>query len=277
MFWLRVLPMWVCTLLTWPIATLIFLLAKEQRRAVYANLLALFPEDGPLIAWLRGIAVFYQFGLTYMDRLWHLHYGRKLKWQPIGEQNLMALQREDGGALIFTVHSGNYDIGTSLFAEKLGRELHIVRVPERTESLQALRSAELQRINPLLHVHYNQPDAHLGLTLCQLLKQGHVVAVQGDRVVGEVSSVEAVMDGVQFRLPRGPLVLAEMMRVPSYPIFLYRTGMLTYAVEIHPSLCARGEALTLEELSARWLKVMTPFVRRHWDQWFVFERLLSPA
>ena len=76
------------------------------------------------MAWLRGIAVFYQFGLTYMDRLWHLHYGRKLKWQPIGEQNLMALQQEDGGALIFTVHSGNYDIGTSLFAEKLGHAVY---------------------------------------------------------------------------------------------------------------------------------------------------------
>jgi lauroyl/myristoyl acyltransferase len=212
-----------------------------------------------------------------MDRLWHLHFQQAVQWEPHGQGHLQALSEESGGALVFTIHSGNYDIGTSAFAEHLGRELHIVRVPERDESMQKLRAGELGRINPHLHVHYNLNDARLGLLLCNLLRDGKVVAVQGDRVVREVSSLSVMLDGVKFCLPRGPFVLAEMNRVPCYPIFLRRVGRLRYAIEIYPSLTARGVSVTGEELGERWLAVLKPFLQRHWDQWFVFESVVTRA
>ena len=275
LFLLRIFPGWLSEWLVSPVAAVIYLLAGEQRRGVYSNLLALFPADGPLIAWLRGGRVFVNFGLTYVDRLWHLHFQQPVQWEPHGQEHLDALKEEPGGALVFTIHSGNYDIGTSAFAENLGRELHIVRVAEREESLQEMRAGELGRIHPKLHVHYNRSDAQLGLLLCNLLREGKVVAVQGDRVLREVSSIPAVLGGLEFKLPRGPFVLAEMTRMPCYPIFLRRVGRLRYAIDISPPLTARGEVITQELLGQRWLAVLHPFLRQHWDQWFVFESLLT--
>jgi predicted LPLAT superfamily acyltransferase len=275
LFWLRALPPAVCELLARPVASIIYLLATEQRRAVCKNMLALRPEQGPLLAWLAGWRVFLNFGLTYMDRLWHLYHGKPVEWVPHGEAHLQALQADPGGALIFTIHSGNYDIGSTLFAERLGRPLHMVRIAEQEETLQAMRKAELGRIHPMLHVHYNKPDAHLGLLLCNLLRSNQVVAVQGDRVLLDVASLTISHQHTGYVLPRGPFMLAEMTRVPCYPIFLRRVGRLRYAVEIFPALNARGELLQEQQLSRRWLAVLHPYLVKYAEQWFVFEQLLT--
>lgn len=276
LFCLRWLPMSLCEWLNRLVVSVIYVLAKPQRQAVYHNLMALHPEDGPLIAWLRGWHVFHQFALTYLDRLWHMHLGQAVSWTPVGEEHFQALRDEPGGALIFTIHAGNYDMGSTQFADKLNRELHTVRVPERTQSLQKMRCAELTRnLHPLLHIHYNQADSHLGLELCRLLNAGKLVAVQGDRVVMDVSPVLAERAGQQFHLPLGPLVLAEITRVPCYPIFLERTGRLAYSIHIGPAFCSAREQLSQTELAQRWLAVMQPYVARHWDQWFVFEPLVT--
>lgn len=277
LFCLRILPAWLCEWLAHPVVWVVYVLAGDARRGLCANLEALFPDDGPLLVWLRGWRVFLNFGLTYLDRLLHLHLNRKVQWEAVGENCVEELREEPGGALIFTIHSGNYDIGATLFAEHLDRELHIVRVEEQQESLQELRSAELRRIHPKLHIHYNKPDAHLGLLLCNLIRDGQVVAVQADRVLLEVSPVTHCHEGVSFKMPRGPLMLAEMTRVPCYPIFLRRLSRLRYGVEIHPALTRRGEKLEPGTLSTRWLEVFHPFLKQHWDQWFVFEALLSRA
>ena len=278
LFWLGVLPMWLCTSLAKPIAFVIYCLATPQRRAICGNLEALHPEDGPFITWWNGFRVFHQFGLTYLDRLWHLHFHREVDWELSGEENMRALQNEPGGVLVFTVHAGNYDMGSALFATKLGRDLHTVRTPEQTASLRELRGKELsdqEQRNPHLHVHYNECGNHLGLELCKLLQAGHIVAIQGDRVVMDVSPTHIAIEDLDFRLPRGPLVLAEMNRVPCYSVFLNRKGVLSYRAEIGPAFRLSGEKVALEEIGERWLVTMYAFLRQHWDQWFVFEHLVT--
>jgi predicted LPLAT superfamily acyltransferase len=276
-FWLGLLPMGLCELLALPVVSVIYLLATAQRRAVCGNLLALYPEDGPLVAWGRAWHVFHQFGLTYLDRLWHLEFGRELEWQVSGEAHMVGLHNQEQGALVFTIHAGNYDIGSTLFAQQLQRPLHIVRIAEREESLQAMRQAELSRIHPLLHIHYNTPGMHLGLELSNLLRAGQVVAVQCDRVVQDVSPFAATHAGLRFTLPRGPFMLAQMNRVACYPIFLRRIRRLCYQVDLFPTLVAEGEAVKVDDLSTRWLRVLHPFLQQHWDQWFVFEPTLARA
>lgn len=176
------------------------------------------------------------------------------------------------------MHSGNYDLGAGLFARKFGRTIHTVRVPEASDSLQQLRKQELreeERRHPNLHVHYNEPGCHLGMELCRKLFAGEVVCVQGDRVMGDVAPSEARIDGVTYRIPRGPLVLAEVTGVPCYPVFLIRKGRLSYRIEIGKPFLIGGRKPKAAEVSAAWLPVMHEFLLRHWDQWFVFEPLVT--
>lgn len=276
LFCMRWVPAPVFTLLTYPLAAVAYLLAVRQREALRANLSALIPGQGS--SSLAGYRVFVQFALTYLDRLWHLHFGHEIDWEIIGRQDFGALQEHTGGALIFTVHSGNYDIGASLFAHKFTRPIHTVRMPEASDSLQKLRKEELcaeERREPNLHVHYNEPGGHLGMELCRLLLAGEVVCVQGDRVMGDVAPARASIDGVTYQIPRGPLVLAEVTGVPCYSVFLSRRGRLAYRIEISQPFHPGGRKAKADEIANEWLPVMHDFLLRHWDQWFVFEPLVT--
>lgn len=276
LFLMRVLPGRLCVALNTPICLIFYLLAREQRHAIEANLRALRPERANRAA-RDGFEVFRQFGLTYLDRLWHLHFRRPVKWDIVGMGEFEALKDGPGGALIFTIHSGNYDIGASLFAEKFGRPMHTVRVPERSESLQKIRAAELaaeEKRHPNLKVHYNENGEHLGLELSRLLMDGEVVAIQGDRVMSGVSPTRVTVDGLTFEVPLGPLVLAEMTRVPCHAIFLTRLDVCHYQVTIGEPFVAGGTKVRAAEIGERWTRVMAAHLRDHWDQWFVFETLV---
>jgi predicted LPLAT superfamily acyltransferase len=256
-----------------------FLLAGPQRRAVLHNLQALNPRMDAWSLFFGGVEVFHQFALVYLDRLYHMHFRLPVEWDLPDIRLLEEMREEPGGLIIFTAHSGNYDIGASLFASKFGRPVHIVRVPERTPEMQSLREKELQRAEAAvehLRVHYNSTaDAHLGLALCRLLNAGEVVAVQGDRVMLEVSGMSAEHEGVSFYVPRGPLVLAEVTRCPCYPIFLTRSSFLRYRIHVGPAFTQRGEHVPTQELIRRWLGVLHPFLVNHTAEWSVFEPMLN--
>ncbi|MCA1963610.1 MAG: hypothetical protein LDL31_06665 [Prosthecobacter sp.] len=284
-FWTRcliaimgVMPWRLAIFFTWPVTLVIYLLATEQRRAVTGNLEALRPDFGPSVGWWAGFLVFVNFALTYLDRLWVMHFNRQVQWDIPHIERFEQLRACPEGVLIFTIHSGNYDIGATLFASKFGRRLHTVRAPEQTEQLQKLREQELreaERQHPMLRVHYNYGDNHLGLELCRLLLQGEAVAVQGDRVLSAVSPITMCHQGRVYRIPRGPLVLAEVSRAPCYPIFLERLGRLHYRIHVGSCFSEGTKRLRAEDVGARWLPVMHEYLQEHWDQWFVFEPLVQ--
>jgi lauroyl/myristoyl acyltransferase len=108
-----------------------------------------------------------------------------------------------------------------------------------------------------------------------LLKRGEVVGIQGDRVVGDVSPMKVRCGQRVFTIPRGPLLLAEMTKVPCYPVFLRRLGRLSYEATIGAPFSQGGVRTTQAELAERWLGTMAAFLDEHWDQWFVFEPLVD--
>ncbi len=262
-----------------PITLLVYLLAGPQRAAVKGNLTALKPSFGPLRRWWAGYQVFLEFALTYLDRLWHMHFRREVTWDIPYVEHFDALRAIPGGVLIFTIHSGNYDVGATLFTTKLGRALHTVRAPEKSKDMQLLREAELRRTeqeNPLLRVHYSIADSHLGLELCRVLRAGEVVAVQGDRVITGVSPVAISHAGCTYKIPRGPLVLAEISSAPCIPIFLERLGCLKYRIHIGDCFYDGRTKIRADDLGKIWIPIMHDYIQQHWDQWFVFEPLVTP-
>jgi lauroyl/myristoyl acyltransferase len=276
LFFMRWVPAWVFMLALHPVTLLVYVLAAGARETVRANLSALIPGKGASSG--AVYAVFLPLGLTYLDRLWHIHFRQEIDWEIIGREDFEELQEHKGGALIFTVHSGNYDIGAGLFTRKFRRAIHTVRMPEASASLQELRRQELseeERRVPNLHIHYNEPGGHLGMELFRLLRAGEVVCVQGDRVLGEVTPMQVSHEGVSFRIPRGPMVLAEVTAVPCYAVFLSRRRRLSYRIEIGRPFHEGGGSARAAEISAAWVAVMHGFLCRHWDQWFVFEPLVS--
>jgi lauroyl/myristoyl acyltransferase len=117
----------------------------------------------------------------------------------------------------------------------------------------------------------------LGVELARLLGEGNIVAVQGDRVLFDVSPMDVeVKPGLRMRLPKGPMFLARATQSPCFPLFIIRTGWRRYRVIVQPPLDIpprrRGDD---ESVAKIWATAVFETAARHWDQWFVFEPMLS--
>jgi predicted LPLAT superfamily acyltransferase len=101
------------------------------------------------------------------------------------------------------------------------------------------------------------------------------VAVQGDRVLTGVSPVTMQDEGRCFQIPRGPLVLAEIARVPCYPIFLERLSCMHYRIHVGECFYDGRTKRRADDLGKTWLSIMHQHLQQHWQQWFVFEPLVT--
>lgn len=270
---MRVVPTPVVYALAKPVVLIVYVIAGARAQGVRDNLAALLRRR-PGATWWAGFQVYSTFAFTYLDHLYHTYFQHELSWEIDGIDTFEQLKAEPGGVILFTAHCGNYDIAASAFSGKFGRRVNIVRVPERDQSMQEVRSAELKAAeaeHPDFKVWYNRPDEHLGIALAGCIADGEIVAIQGDRVIDGVSPILVpAPDGLTFAMPKGPLVLAAASRAPSYAIFFERTGRLAYKIHVEDPVHPGGR-MKLDKLSEIWASVLHRFVRKHWKQWFVFE------
>lgn len=275
-FSLAVLPWFLEPALVAGWTLVFFIIAKAQRRAVITNLRAMHPHWGAARGLLGGWRVFWNFSMTYLDAMrWETGTGG-VDWEVHGLGALDDLSKRDEGCMILTAHMGNYDLAAPVFADRFKRTLYTVRAPEREEATQKIREEEIRRKEarfPNFRTLYNRDGNLLGVELARLLGEGHIVAVQGDRVMFDVSPMEVdVAPGLRMTLPKGPLFLARATQAPCYPVFMTRIGWRRYQVTVLPEIQLpprrRGEDGEAAEI---WARVVFDAAKRNWSQWFVFE------
>jgi len=240
----------------------------------------MFPLWGPIRAVIGAWQVFWNFGVTLVDALRCETETGNVDWVVAGLAHLEELAQGRQGAIILTAHMGNYDLAAPLFASRFKRTLYAVRAPEREIDNQRI-TEEKTRIKeqryPNFRTLYNREGNMLGIELARLLGEGNIVAVQGDRVLFEVSPMEVEVEpGLRMRLPKGPLFLARATGAPCYPLFITRDSWRRYRVTVHPPLQLpprqRGDD---KEAAKIWAAAVFETARKHWNQWFVFEPLLT--
>lgn len=258
---------------------LFFTIARPQRRAVAANLRALFPHWSHPRSVFGAWQVFWNFALTFVDALRVETGTGAVDWTVEGVSRLDDLAGRQEGCIILTAHMGNYDLAAPVFASGIDRRLYAVRAPEREPEMQKLREQEIRRkeaLNPNFRTLYNDNNHLLGVELARLLTEGHIVAVQGDRVIFDVSPMDVEVEpGLVMRLPKGPLYLARATGAPCFPIFILRDGWRRYRVVALPELKLPPRQRGSDDEAAKlWADTILGVVRKHWRQWYVFEPLV---
>lgn len=259
---------------------LFFLIAAEQRRAVAHNLRALHPGWSPLRAVHGAWRVFLNFAATYLDATRCETETGGVDWEIVGLETFEDLANRKDGCILLTAHMGNYDLAAPMFSTRFKRTLYAVRAPEREPEMQRIREQELRRKearHPNFRILYNTADGMLGVELARLLREGSIVAVQGDRVMFDVAPMDCeVRPGLHMRLPKGPLFLARATGAPCFPVFITRRGWRRYRVTVLPPLDLPGRRRGNDDEATRiWADAVFDFASRHWDQWFVFEKMLD--
>lgn len=277
---LRVTPWFLEPVLISGWTLLFYGFAGAQRRAVAENLRALHPGWGPWRGRLGAWRVFWNFALTFVDARRCESGTGAVDWTVEGLARLEDLSKREEGCIILTAHMGNYDIAATVFAKRSSKTLYAVRAREREPETQRLREQEIRQkeaLYPNFRTLYNEEGSHLGMELARLLHEGNIVAIQGDRVISDVSPMNVEVEpGLMMKLPKGPLVLAQATGAPCFPLIILRDGWRRYRVVVLPELTlpprTRG---TGDEAAKLWARTILGMVRKNWQQWYVFEPLLS--
>ncbi|MFN0129596.1 MAG: hypothetical protein ACKV19_23260 [Verrucomicrobiales bacterium] len=284
-FWVRFLdfgvrrcPFFIEPLLVAGYTLFFFAVAGRQRQAVMENLRVLCPGAGRLGRWLRAYRVFWEFAWMVVDAARARSGERHVTWRLDGAEPFRAA-REGRGVLLLTAHMGNYDVAGPFFAEKFGRTMHGVRRPERRVDLQEYMETQRQALTPDgYRVQYNTEGGFLAVELAQALAAGEVVAIQADRVAEDMGMVQLEWRGRLWRLPSGPLVLAQVTGAPLYPVFSVRDSWRSYRVLFLPGWATAdpprdrvARQAMHREMARWWANTLAGVLERHWALWLMFE------
>jgi predicted LPLAT superfamily acyltransferase len=267
---IKFLPSCFENVLLWIPVLFFYIIGHKQRNAVISNLKAIHKDWYYPTAWLGGYVVFWNFSRTYVDS-WRVKIGHKIiNWEVEGKELLQQFADSDQGILLVTLHMGNYDLAAKFFHEKLQRKFHVVRAPEKTKEL-----AEIAKTTNTgdLYTHYNN-DPMLGAKLARFLLDKELVAVQGDRLTGDVALMNIELDqGSTISLPRGPHILASLPNVIPILITLKRLGWYRYKITIKNMVLSTTDRNKSSATS--WANALYEVIENNWTQWYVLEKTIT--
>jgi phosphatidylinositol dimannoside acyltransferase len=261
--------------LIWIAAFLFFFIAAPARKALLRNMRLIRPDSWRAINYLRVVRVFANFGWSLTDAAAYRMSRARFRYELEGGRFLNQLGSSKG-AIVLTAHMGNYDLGAALFAARFDRQIRMVRAPE-PDAL-AARHVDLalrESTAGAVKVGYSDDGTSLALDLLNALRNGEIISIQGDRVVGDVARARVKFFGHQVFLPNGPFVLSLASETPIFPLFIVRTGFRKYKIVVRePITCMRRTGGPRDQIIAeamqRWAQVLQEVVRSYWPQWFAF-------
>lgn len=273
-------PAFFHPVLIWASSAVFFLIASSPRKAVLQNLRVVLPGSSLLVNCFRVVRIFANFGWALADAAVYKVRRHPFRYDLTGEKFLIQLARAKGG-VVLTAHMGNYDLAAALFAEKFNRQIRMVRAPE-PDALSAQHvGLSLQESSAGgVRVDYSNNGASLAFDLLNALRDGEIISIQGDRVIGEVARALVTFFGHKVLLPTGPFVLSIVSETPIYPLFMVRTGYRRYKIIAHQPITCLGQGSREEQVAAAmrdWARLLEDNVGLYWRQWYAFVPIFGTA
>ena len=179
------------------------------------------------------------------------------------------LLRPEQGLITLTAHVGNWEMAGRLLALGSARPTHVVVAAEEARTLERWVRRDGDRVR---FVPRAQPT--VSLELLAALRRGEVVAMQGDRALGNRGDVMVPFFGHPAPFPIGPFVLARAAGVPIAAAFCVLGDDHRYALSLEDPLTVKPGS---EEDSLRtWVARLEDVVRARPTHWFNFFDIWNP-
>lgn len=279
-FWFRfhrwgvsILPEWGVWLITLLFTSFFFVVLRRIRRAIARNLEAVL---GPCGWWLRQRRIYrtmWSFAWCLSERYERLSTPRRVSpIPPIGEEHWQRALASSEGLVLVTAHVGHWEVGSMMVP---GRHVHVVREEEMDpQAQQFVRDLFERQGGSTFTMQFARDDPTLGLRLLKALRQGDMVAVQGDRPRTEGKTCAVELFGRPIDVPAGPAALARAAGVSLMPVFVFRRGRHCSQVAFRPPIrvidsgdAALAQAMRRVAAEVEWA------IRHEPHQWFCFRDL----
>lgn len=272
----RVLPNWGLNLLMPLFTTFFWLTLVNIRRALGWNLEAVLGPCGWWERQLRALRTLRQFSWCLSERYERLSTNRTFKIEIDGPETWREVTAAGQGVLLVTAHLGAWEVGSMLPASREMRQVHVVREAETDPRAQRFFADLIRRGGGDLYTTHFAEDPQLGMVLLDALRRGEIVALQGDRPRAGGRTAEMKLFGRPYPMPIGPAALARAAGAPIVPVFVVRTGRLSYRCLVQPPIPVAQTASRqrdMEEALQRFVDQLEAAIRREPHQWFCLRRL----
>ncbi|WP_263079582.1 glycosyltransferase family 2 protein [Endozoicomonas sp. Mp262] len=230
-------------MMLWPVMLYFFLTGRTARKAsteylerlyrVYPEAFARRPD------WRLSFQHFLSFGHSLAER-----FGSWLGKIPLsqldieGQAELDEKLSQGQGVVMLVSHHGNVELCRALTQfKKTGPKLR-VNVLVHTHHAPMFNKL-LGEINPdvavrLIQVSEIGPDT--SMMLSEMIEQGEIVAIAADRLPegDKDACIEADFLGEKARFPRGPFILASLLKAPVFTLSCTRSGNSRFSLVIAP-------------------------------------------
>jgi KDO2-lipid IV(A) lauroyltransferase len=194
-----------------------------------------------------------------------------------GMEHLDAALARGQGVILLTCHLGLWELG-AVYLHYGGYRPHIVGLVDSAhEGITEFRDWMRTRH----HVGVvNRDGVHLAaLEIQRLLGEGKIVALLGDRLIGE-KGTEVEFFGRRVAFPTGPFRLARSTGAAVLPCFVVREGR-GYRAAIEPPIPLASDAKShgeaLQEATQEVARQFEKWIYRYLDQWYVFSPFWEPT
>lgn len=277
LFFIRLLTICVPRFLHAPFALctsgLFYLLLSGKRRALRRNLAVVTGRTK--VEWLVFLT-FYKFARNWCDimlmmglrgpRLLAL-IGRQCSEKPLDDA--IAAGK---GAILLSIHLGNWELGGLGLAEK-GYRMNILTFREPDAKVN-LKREQLRRERGINFIYVDR-EATTSLAIVEAvhaLNRNEVLAILGDRD-GSSHTMALEFFGRQVHLPVGPAYLALASGAPVIPVFVPLEGERYTAIMEQPVYfrASHGERdRAVREGTEQLVRIFERYIRAYPDQWYNF-------
>ena len=260
------LPRWARLRLAAELGGLAALALPRERTRVEANLARVRPDLAPPARAALARDVFRHFAICFADLVVaNRQRQRPERWLAAirGGEYLDEAGAARRGLVVLTAHLGNWEFAGRLLAHRLPRRTHVVVAPEADAAVERFLRGAPGAVN---FVTRREPRSVL--PLMGALRRGEMVAMQGDRGLGNRGDVAMPFFGAPAPFPLGPFVLARAAGVPVVPSFCVFEPDRRYTIVVGEPITV-NEGAEVEALGA-WVTALQTAVRAHPEQWFNF-------
>ena len=228
----------------------------QRHSSIHPSIHPIFQSFLRLVSsWLRRLwgayRHFFAFGQLLLDRVAILA-GRpgSFRIEFDGEEHMRSALQEGKGLVIVSAHCGNWEAAGHLLS-RLGAPVNVVAYRGESAALRRFFEKALAEHRFSLIEADGSPDA--ALAVMAALARGEVVAMHGDRVLGDEGVVVPFL-GAPARFPAGPHAVAALSGSPLIHAFALREGAYAYRFHAYPPERPRfGSRETRSELLREWV------------------------
>ncbi len=220
----------------------------------------------------RSYYHFVSFAQTLVDRALFATRGMSVfRCEKIGLDKMQASAAEGRGAILLTAHLGNWDLAAGLLEGDLAARVAIVAFRGERERLARFLEKNQRRIPRVIEVG---SDALASLEMVRALREGGVLAVQGDRPMDK-HVVNISFLGRDAPFPVGPFMLAAITGAPLVATFSIQVAPAAYRLVAQPPVrlaftSGQDRETQLRGWVESYVRQLESLVREYPYQWFNF-------